>query len=223
MPIYINNGWLWFCIALGVMLIITLVMKWQSKYFYTNDVIIRKFGIIDLELPASPQEIVNIIKGIFLLPKDSSQKALNSLKGRLLIDFIFMPAAYGAIFLLCMKVSWKMSSVGHWLFAVLAWLQIIAWICDVIENIYLLNKIKPGILAPSIAVYKAYMMMEIIKWAIILVSVVCSLFALCYFWLVGRYSYMSLHYVIIILVEISVFFVLKKFIMKHSKEVEMSI
>ena len=220
MALHITNGWLWFCIAFGVMLIIALVMKLQRKYFYTNDVVIRKFAMIDLELPASPREVVNIIKGIFLLPPDQSQKTLKALKGQLYIDFIFMPVAYGAIFLLCMDVSWKMSSVGHGLFSALAWLQVIAWLSDLIENIYLLNKIKPGVVASSDGAHKAYMLVEVIKWSIVLVSAVCSLFALSYFWLAGRYSYPSLHYLIIIIVEIILFTVAQKLIFKKSKGTE---
>jgi len=216
MALHITNSWLWFCIAFGVMLIIALVMKFQRKYFYTNDVVIRKFAMIDLELPSSSREVVNIINGIFLLPPDQSQKTLRALKGQLYIDFIFMPPTYGAIFLLCMDVSWKMSSIGHGLFSTLAWLQVVAWLCDIIENIYLLNKIRPGVVASTDAAHKAYMLVEIIKWAIVLVSVVCSLFALSYFWLVGRYSYISLHYLIIILVEIILFIVAQKLIFKKS-------
>src|SRR5437764_216538 len=105
MPIHIANGWTWFCIASGILLILEIVMTTQRNYFYTNDVVIRKFNLIDLELPASPREVVNLIKGIFLLPVAQSKKTAAALKSLLYIDFIFMPVAYTAIFLLCMQVS----------------------------------------------------------------------------------------------------------------------
>ncbi len=144
MPIVIVS-WSLFCIAFGLMLLLTFIMNLQSANFYTNDSVIKKFSIMDLELPATATELVNLIKGLYKLPQPQSKKALSSLKGQLYIDFIFMPFAYGSIFLLSMMVSSKMQTpYGKNLFLIFAWLQIIPWLCDIIENIYLLNKIKPS-------------------------------------------------------------------------------
>ena len=205
MSIYIHNGWMWFCISFAVMLSVALIMKIQSRNFYTNDVVIRKFTMMDLELPASAREIVNLIKGIYLLPSKGIQKTLRSLKGQLYADFIFMPAAYGSIFLLCMQVSLKTSSTAHWILAIIAWLQVMAWLCDIIENIYLLNKIRPDVVVSGNAIHNAYTILEFIKWSIILTGVICSVFALLYFWLAGDYASNSLRYLVIILIEITLF------------------
>ena len=210
MDLFINIEWGYFCIALGAMLIISFMKSLQSAYLYTLDVIIRKFSILDLEFPATPQEVVIFIKGIFQLPPDLFKKSLHSLKNQLYLDFLFMPAVYGTIFILCMEVSRKMVSFGHDLFAILAWLQFIPWICDIIENIYLLKKIGPEPKASTSVVHKAYLILELFKWGIALIAAVCSISAIFYFWLVGRYSYNSLQYLVTIIAEIALFAIAKK-------------
>ena len=99
MSFLINYGWIWFCIAFSVMLTTVFIMNLQSRKFYTQDIVLRKFSIIDLEFPASAQELVNIIKGIYALPGGQSQRTLRSLRGQLYVDFLFMPAAYIGIFI----------------------------------------------------------------------------------------------------------------------------
>jgi hypothetical protein len=218
MPVYINIDWIYFCIFFGAMLLICFIMSFQSTNFYTMHMVVKKFNIIDLEFPATALELVTLIKGIFLLPVELSKKSLHALRQQLYLDFLFMPALYGSIFLLCMKVSLKMSSFGHRLFAILAWLQCIAWLCDIIENIYLLNKIQPQPKQSKPAVHVAYLVLEICKWGIALTASVCSIAAMFYFWLVGRYSDHSIQYLLIIAAEIIVIFIAKKITTKSEKE-----
>lgn len=218
MQIHIADGWIYFCFAFAIMLLTSIIMERQSRSFYTRDVVLRKFSIMDLQLPASAQELADLIKGIYLLPKGMKEKSVRSLKGQLIIDFLFMPATYGAIFLLCMKISWKMTgNVGQEIFAALAWLQLLAFVFDVIENIYLLGKIKPGVTASSESVHKSYQTIVIMKWGIALTATICSLSGVIYFWLVGRYSIDSLQYLLIITGEIILFFLVAKF-MKSKKD-----
>jgi len=218
MPFHINIDWNYFCIFFGAMLLISFIMSFQSTKFYTMDVVVRKFNIIDLEFPANARELVTLIKGIFLLPAKLSGKSLHALRKQLYLDFLFMPTLYGSIFILCMKVSSKMSSFGQGLFAVLAWAQCIAWLCDIVENIYLLYKIRPRTRVSKPAVYLAYMALEICKWGIALTASVCSIAAMFYFWLVGRYSSHSLPYLLIIIAEIILIFFAKKMTSKSEKE-----
>lgn len=218
MEILIQYGWVWFCITFGVSLFIMLIMHQQSRFFYTNDVVIRKFSIIDLELPVSSRELVTIIKGIFLLPPNQSQKSLQALRGQLYLDFIFMPAAYRSIFLLCYLASGKMDKLGHNVFLILAWLQIIAWICDIAANIYLIKKLDPNIVPSKPAVHKAFQAMEITKLAISLTAAICAVFGFFYFWIVGKYLYVSLHYLVIIIAEILLFIIGGKLLYEKYKE-----
>jgi hypothetical protein len=54
----------------------------------------------------------------------------------------------------------------------------------------------------------------LIKWGIALVSVICGLAAVLYFWLVGRFETSSLQYLLILIGEIVVFLVAVSFIKK---------
>jgi hypothetical protein len=181
-------------------------------------VVIRKFSIIDFEFPASASELASLVKDIFSLPPELAKKSLKAFKSQLYIDFLFMPALYGSVFILCMKVSSKMIYFGHKFFIFLAWLQLVSWLFDIIENIYLLNKIQPNPTVSTPCVQVAYTVMEIIKWTIPLVAIVCSIAALFYFWLGGRYYSESLYYLIILLIELTVFFALKKLTAKTEKQ-----
>jgi len=193
-------------------------MSFQNKNFFTMHVVIRKFSILDLEFPPSAQDLTYFIKDIFKLPGNLSKKTTKALRRQLLLDFIFMPALYGAIFILSMKVSMMMTYFGHKLFAVFAWMQFIAWLCDIAENIYLLNKIRPDPVVSNPIVHKSYEILEMVKWGIPLLAGVCSIAAIFYFWLVGRYSYDSLNYIFIAIIELVIFFIIKKLITKSEEK-----
>jgi hypothetical protein len=206
--IYIPHTWLLFCITIGTTIITTLIMMCQSKDFYTNNGSIRKFSILELELAATSQSIVNVIKGIYSLPHEQSKKSLKALKGQLYVDFIFMPAIYGLIFLVCMKLSYQMHTCfGKYFFSCLAWVQILAWISDISENSYLLNKlrkIKPKDIIPKPISkdcdetllqtfetpqplrFKLYQFMEFVKWGFSLTGGICSISMLLFFWVTGH-------------------------------------
>lgn len=212
-------SWAMFCMAFGLMLLLTFIMSLQSLHFYTKDVVVKKFNIMDLELPATATELINLIRGLYKLPELQSKKAVNALKGQLYIDFLFMPCAYGTNFLLCMLVSAKMQlAFGINIFIILAWLQLIPWLCDIIENIYLLRKINPDPALSSPAVHKAYLLMEAFKWGIALTATICAVAAICYFWLTGHYAVHSLYYLLIIGGEIILFLILGKLFLKNKKE-----
>lgn len=219
MSILIPAIWTWICIAFAIMLITTLIMSAQGKYLFTKDVVLRKFNIMDLQFASTGLEIVNIIKGLYLLPAEKSRKALNALRGQLYVDFVFMPAVYGGIFLLCMNVANKMSlAFGENFFAALAWLQIIPWLCDIYENIYLLNKIRPNTASAENKSHSLFRYVVAFKWGISLFAAICSIAALCYFWLSGLYSVESLPYLVIICAQLTLFFILNKVISRKLRE-----
>ena len=206
------NNWLLFCLIFGLMLFFTIIMNVLSKSFLTKDVVVRRFSIIDLTLAASAEELVNIIKGLYILSAMQSKKAVNAVKTRLLVDFLFMPCAYLSVFILCTKVAGRMQlPLGYYVFIIFAWLQLFAWVFHIIENIFLLSKINPNPAVPGVAAYKTYLKMEAAKWGIVLTGAVCSVSAICYFWLTGHYSPYSLHYVLIVSAEITVFMISRIF------------
>jgi hypothetical protein len=205
MQVVIINPWNWLCISMAITLFTSFLMHLQSAQFYTNDVLIRKFSILDMQFPATARELPNLINGIYLLPAPQQQKTLRALRGQLWLDFLFMPAFYGSIFLLCMQVAGKMEASGRIFFAVLAWLQFVPWICDIIEGIYLLGKIHPNVPPSTPRIHRAYQLLEVCKWGTFLTATVCALSALLFFWLTGRYETASLQYLLILTGEIVLF------------------
>lgn len=206
-----------FCVIFGLMLLLGAFAKLLSKNFYTLHVFVRKFSILDLEFPDSSLELVTYIKGIFLLPKELSRRSLRSLKSYLYLDFIFIPLVYGSLFLLCLLISHKFTFWGHYIFLILAWLQIIPFICDATKNFFLLKKIRPDAQVSTNVIHKAYLALEKIKWLLALVAAVFSLSALFYFWVTGKYSAGSFRFLFIVIIEIAVFFILRKMFAKGSK------
>lgn len=207
--------WQLFCIFFGIMLFISFLMALQGRHFYTKDVVIRKFNIMDLEIPATPLELKNVLAGLFDLPLEQSRKSINALKGQLYLDFLYMPFAYGCIHIACALIAGKMEhDAGRIVFMALAFLQFLPWLFDVIENIYLLSKIKPDVQASSVAAHKVYLAMEAAKWGIALTGAICAIAALCYFWLSGNYAPGSARYFLFIIVEIAIFLGLLKFVTK---------
>jgi len=201
MQILILNGWELFCIAFAIVLLTSFVMGLLAKNFYTFKNTRHKFSIMELQFPASNTEIATLINGIYLLPQNEADKAVRALKAQLWVDFLFMPAAYGAIFLLCMQFSWKMPTYGTNFFCVVAWLQVIPWCCDITENIFLLSQVKNNSRPLKKSFFIFYKWMVITKWGVALFGLVCALSAALYFWLSGHYTPSSLYYLAIILAE----------------------
>ena len=139
----IENWWPFFTALFLLFLVTSLWMAKVAKHFVLPSS--KHFSIFDLELPPSEKSFTILLQDI---GKDA--EARKSLKQHLLIDFLFMPAAYLGIALLCFKTSLKMASIGKWLFLILAAAQLIAWLLDVIENIYLWRKVsKPPVGLPE--------------------------------------------------------------------------
>ncbi len=199
----------WFCIigCFTLLLVTNFIMSRQSQSFYTYDVMRKSFSIFDLEFPSSVTELTNLLSGITKLKNDEGAKVTRMLRGNLMVDFFFMPAIYGFIFLLCMLVSFKMVSIGQVFFAGLAWLQLLAWMFDIIENIYLLGKLnkinQPLVLNASN--FKKYRKMVLAKWIIASFALVCAIAALLQYWILGNFEINSLRYIVFLLVEVLVF------------------
>jgi len=220
MELIISNAWGWLCFSMAVVLLTSFIMLRQSREFYILDVVVRKFSMLDLQFPASPKEIPHLIKCIYALPSPQQERTLAALRGQLRTDFIFMPAAYGSIFLICIQVAGKMNPAGEIFFECLAWLQLIAWLFDAMENSYLLHKIHPGALPSSMEVHRAYQQMVFAKWILALTGAVCALSALLFFWVSGKYETRSLCYLLILVGEVVMFVGLQLIARKPAAAVE---
>jgi len=215
------------------MLLAAFIMTWQSQYFYTNNQVVIKFNILDLQFAASAKKLVTIINGIYELPppdkKSSvpeSKKVIKALRGHLWVGFfLFMPAAYGSIFLMCMKLAHKMYFFDHagfryisFVFSFLAWLQIVAFLLNAVENIYLLGKIKSTSMASSRKVHHAFRYLEAYKWGIALTGAACAVSAALYFWLSGQYSSQSVFYLWVLITAVSLFIISLIAVSKKAKK-----
>ena len=207
----IDNVWMWFCIASGTAFIFSIIMNRAGTLMMTHDGSLRAFTIIDLEFPSNPKDIPNILKGIYKLT-DAAQRnrVIKALKQVLYFDFLFMPAIYSAIFLICMQVAVKLpeASFGQYLFATLAWLQAIAWLCDVLENGHLLRWVRMGTnLAWELprGIHRRYVVIVWLKWGIALLGGISALMIMIYFWMKGAYAPSSLLWMGIYALEIILF------------------
>lgn len=204
---WIENGWMWFCIASGAALLIALFLQRFDAALATKVGAMRSFTVIDLEFSSNPKDIPNTINGIFTLPEKQQQRVVQALKRSLYLDFLFMPAIYGAIFLLCMLIADKCgpSSVGRIFFSLFAWLQGVAWLCDIIENLLLLPRVKQGVEPMTLGLHKIYVRVVWTKWAIALIGFVTASMLALYFWVKGDYDRASLPYLIVFVGELAVF------------------
>ncbi len=214
---YIHVSWGSICLTFGATILIGFFMHLLSKNFYTLHVFVRKFSMLDLEFPVSALELATYIKGIFLLPKELSKISIRSLRRRLYLHFLFIPLKYLTIFFICMRLSEKMSFLGNYIFIVLAWMQVIPFICDLVENFYLLQKLNSDATVSTPSVHKKYQLLGRVKWIVFLVAIAFSISSLFYFWLIGSFSNLSLKFLIILIVELVIIIVLMKMTKKSSK------
>lgn len=198
--IVIPNTGLWFVIGFAVVLLSSWLMGRQSRFFFTKDPLKRKFSIMEMEFPAKSYELERLINGIYALP-DLAARTIKALRTQLLIDYLlFIPAAYGCIFLLCMYVAGHTATgVGTASFTVLAWAQAIPFVLDYLENTYFwilsgerdipIPKPNPLNPPPVPLSFRLMRILEVLKWGIALVAAVCALSAMAYFWLSGKFVF----------------------------------
>ena len=180
--------WSYFFVLFAGMLVCSTIMDVLAARFMTVTRVQRKFTIFDLEFTSTPAELASLIKGIDKLGDATwSARVKKALHLHLLTDFLFMLCVYPGIAMLCIKTASKMTGIGEVIFLVLAVAQIFAWLFDIIENVYLLNKLrKPEI--STLSVHKMYKRVVMTKWAIAITGAICSIFGLVYFWIVGEFS-----------------------------------
>jgi len=191
-----NSGFLVLA-GLAIVVLSSWLMGRQGRYFFTKDPLRRKFSILEMEFPAKSYELERLINGIYALPEEAP-RTIKALRTQLLLDYLlFIPSAYGSIFVLCMYVAQHTATgFGACSFAVLAWAQAIPFVLDYAENTYFWilsgkrdipiprpNPLKPEPLPASFRMMRA---LEALKWGIALVAAVCCLSAVSYFWLSGK-------------------------------------
>lgn len=133
-----------FLFCLGLFVASAFCMKWLEKDFLHNG---EKFTIIGLEISYTKDKIISLLAGL-----DEHVKAL--LRYQLVFDFVFMAAVYPGIASLCLMARNKsMGSLLKKTLLVLAFLQIVAWGFDILENYYLLKWINDPVIGNEFGIY----------------------------------------------------------------------
>ena len=149
-----------FLFALGLFIGTSFCMKWMEAYFFLNG---QKFTILGLELFYPKEKVVIIL---------SDEHVKTILRYHLSFDFAFMAGAYPGIAALCMMGRGK--TTGNTLkkfLAFLAALQLIAWGCDIAENLYLLKWVKDSTIGND---FGQYHFIVLAKWIIAITGVLVS-------------------------------------------------
>lgn len=159
-----RNSFLFF---LGLFLGTAFCMKWLETRFYFQG---ELFTIIGLEISYPADRVMEI-----LYQSGATEHSL--LTAHLYFDFAFMIGAYGGIFSLLIMA--KNRATVQWIkhmAVLLAVGQLIAWGCDIRENIYLLDWMttKPDI-RPS---FFTYHLVVIVKWVLALSGALLSILVL---------------------------------------------
>jgi len=223
--IHIPNLWLLLVTSFALALITSFLMQIESRKFFTVRIIRQRFSMLDFQFPASPPSLKRLITGINALGNEEGTRVKKALKNQVYIDFLFMPGCYATVFLVCMYTSYRMEFLGQYIFAILAWLQSVAWLCDIYENIYILDNLKnPGRLyndnegetfPENVAAnkkYKTYQLIVKTKWIIASIGTIGSLFALLFFWMRGEFNPDNLYILLVIFIEIIGFIVASRFL-----------
>ena len=126
-----------FFFGLGLFLGTAFCMKWMEDDLWVDG---GKFTITGLELFYPKEKVISVLSNL-----DTRVRTI--LQYHLWFDFAFMAGVYPGITSLCMMAREKvMSSLLKGILYVVAWLQLLAWAGDIIENYYLLSWIqKPEI------------------------------------------------------------------------------
>lgn len=145
-----------FLFCLGLFAGTAFCMKWMEAGFVQNNSL---FTIIGLEISYPKEKVAAILAGL-----DAPVKKM--LQYHLIFDFAFMAAVYPGIAALCMIAREKTEN-SSWrkILYSLAVFQTVAWGCDILENIYLLNWINDPIIGNE---FTAYHFVVVVKWVIAL-------------------------------------------------------
>jgi hypothetical protein len=152
-----------FLFCLGLTIASSFAMKWMENDLLFNQDRISIFG---LELFYPAEKIMAILSGI-------DERVKTILGYHLSFDFVFMAGVYPGIACLCMMAAKNVS--GRWIRGILfvfAFLQLLAWSFDIIENYYLLKWLKTPTIGNEFGFYH---FVVYCKWFIALIGVLIAL------------------------------------------------
>lgn len=149
-----------FLFGLGLSVAAAFCMKWIEPDLRLKE---ESFSILGLEWFYSREKLAAIMAGL-----DYHVKAI--LSYHLSFDFVFMAGVYPAIAALCMIAAEKLKrAVWKKALFIAALFQLVAWICDIGENYFLLKWLNKPVLADEFAQYH---LMVATKWILALGGII---------------------------------------------------
>jgi hypothetical protein len=152
-----------FLFCAGLFIGTTFCMKWMEVDFRQDGAL---FTIIGIEATYTKEKLTTLFSGL-------DERVRTILQYHLYFDFAFMAGVYPGILCLCMMA--RKRRVTQWvqrLLLVVGLLQFVAWGCDVVENLFLLQWIaKPG----KVSSFGLYHTVVFAKWILVLLGVFASL------------------------------------------------
>ena len=145
-----------FIFSLGLFMGTAFCMKWMEADFRFNE---EKFTIVGLELFYSKQKVTHILSSL-------DYRVQTILRYHLFFDFAFMAGVYPGITSLCMMAREKVNSSSlKKVLYVFAAFQLLAWLADIYENLWLLHWISKPSIGKEFAWYHIAV---VVKWIIVL-------------------------------------------------------
>ncbi len=159
-----HKGWQkLFLFSFGLFAGAAFCMKWMEPDFIQNG---QPFTIIGLEVTYPKEKVVLILSGL-------DEHVRTILRYHLSFDFVFMAGVYPDIAALCMMARSKATGkIIRGILLLLAGLQILAWGCDIFENLYLLKWIKNPVIGNEFSLYH---IVVYAKWGIALVAALLAI------------------------------------------------
>ncbi|RPD39668.1 hypothetical protein [Chitinophaga barathri] len=175
--------------------ILLITAIWMTKiarrfFFRDRDGLRRIFNILDLEFPVSDAELAGMIQN--MLP--GVRKAVRL---HLWVDFLFMLGFYPFTAMLCLIIGYK-TGIGAYFYSMMAALQGVAWGCDILENIYLLRKLRKPEPGKQFGTYSFFVYT---KFILCYAGLGVTLPVAFYFWMTGDFEQATVPYAMALLAE----------------------
>jgi hypothetical protein len=160
-----------FLFCLGLFIAGNFSMKWiEPDLVYQGE----KISIFGLELFYPAERIMSIFSGI-------DDKVKTILGYHLSFDFIFMAGCFPGIACLCMIAAQKTGvPLLKKILFIMAFLQLLAWLFDIIENYLLLKWLHNPVIGDEFDFFHSVVYT---KWIFALAAALCSLSVLAFSWM----------------------------------------
>jgi hypothetical protein len=152
-----------FLFCLGLFLGSAFCMKWMEKDLVQGN---QLFTILGLEITYTQERVYSLLSGL-----DHSVKTI--LQYHLYFDFVFMAGVFPGIAALCMMARFKSTHKNYRKVLLAAAVsQIVAWICDIIENTLLLSWVSDP---EKIRMFDEFHLIVWVKWILAILGVILSI------------------------------------------------